>query len=437
MIYNSFISKLRSLASVGFSIIASKLSLIILDVLIANIFGVSVLTDSLILCLSVTTGIVNFYLIQTNRNLVGIYSSASTENAIRGIKNFLNLNLVIFFPIVMFYFYNSENIIGLLFENAGKETIVLTSILVRYFLILLLINIIIYNISALGIINNKPRILANSNIINAITTSILLLAQFYNRSLVNQIGVAFVVGGLSQLIYVIFNSSFPIKELIKKPKLKFQKGIKIIAPIFFLLFFSESVKIYEKSISASLGEGVVSSLYYSNKLNLATLGILTSIYGYLYLPKLSRNYSTSPKKLNSYIKKTLLAVLIIACVLTIILNANSSLIIDLFFNYTNKIDDKSLIISAFKWYNYTSVFYMIVQIGSMIIIATNRHHLAYIPLTIVFIFKLSLLGFYNHSGFITPLKITQIHMISYTIGCFLTLILIFKQTRHISLIKTN
>jgi peptidoglycan biosynthesis protein MviN/MurJ (putative lipid II flippase) len=422
------IATLKSLFKVSFSIVASKLSLLVLDVLIVNIFGISILTDSIILCLSITTGLINFYLIQINRNLVAIYSSEKKEILVKGIKNLLNLNIILFLPIVLVSIYYSENIVDLIFDKASTETLIFSSILVKYFLLLLLVNIIIYSISSYGIINDNPRILANSNIINTVTTSAFLLFKSRNVSNIESIGLAFLIGGICQLIYIFYNSGFPIKELLKKPELKLHKEIQIMFPILLIFFFSEFVKIYEKSISASLGAGVVSSLYYSHKLNLAPLGILTSVFGYLYLPKLSRNYSTDIKLFYKNTKKFFLVIIVFGFSLTIILNLLSSFLVDSFFNYTNKIKDTSLINNTFIWYNYSIVFYTIVQIGSMVLITMNRLFLAYVPLAMVFLIKLLLLNLYNYSSYLVPIKLTQIHMTSYIIGCCITLIFIFYQS---------
>ena len=114
--------------------------------------------------------------------------------------------------------------------------------------------------------------------------------------------------------------------------------------------------------------------------------------------------------------------------LTIILNLLSSFLVDSFFNYTNKIKDTSLINNTFIWYNYSIVFYTIVQIGSMVLIIMNRLFLAYVPLAMVFLIKLLLLNLYNYSSYLVPIKLTQIHMTSYIIGCCITLIFIFYQS---------
>lgn len=433
----NYIKKYSSIISLAIIVILSKFSQLFLDFIISNTLGDGYITDSIIICLSITTGLSNFYFIQTNRNLIGFTAGLTIENQTKIITKLITFNLIIFSPLVILATVYSSEILNYLFNDMSLATFRMSKYLLSFFLVSVLSNLIFHSLNVLKLNDNISNLLPITNIINVfISISFLILYSYYSNNIF--IGYAFLLGPIFQVLIFIYYSWKRIKIITFKiiDFFNFYEIRKIILstlPILIIHFISEFSKVYEKSTANSIGEGVVSAYYYSNKLNISLIGILITVFSFKVLPTLSKLFKTDKVKFISLSKKTIFFSILIVLFFTFFLVLTSDLLIDNTLNYSKKIENIVLLKNSFIIYSFGAISYLIIQIISMIFISSNKFWLAYLPLLIVSFLKFSSLFYINKIDTLNPHTIPLIHLISFSIAGVFSLFLMSNFLKKIQI----
>jgi peptidoglycan biosynthesis protein MviN/MurJ (putative lipid II flippase) len=273
-----------------------------------------------------------------------------------------------------------------------------------------------------NVLNEKPRILPNSAIVNALFSSLFIFVC-YDALGVRSIGLAIVFGGFIQLLIVAIKSQHYRDSQVKASSEKIDDSGQLPGSIMMLLLLNglnEFIKIYEKGLSASFGGGVVTMIYYSNKVTLTIASLVLAAVTYLYLPKLSRQESPmkeirkrilNPRTLSLGLFLFLLTYLSIPLVVNLLFNGQGVFLNEQEFGVISKLS----LLSALG--------YLILNMLTMLQLAEGRKYLAYLPLGLLFVVKMLLYLFTRSILELNAFYVPKIGVISYGISILLCLLI--------------
>lgn len=396
--------------------------MLLMDIVLSNEIADTKITDSLIIASSVTTGFTNFFFVQFSRHLISSLSSFSTGVTRNKLRNNIIVVTAILALIMSLLLVNSELIVVSIFDINDTSTLRAIQVLLPYCVVNVIFQAIIQLSNVSNVLNEKPRILPNSAIVNALFSSLFIFVC-YDTLGVRSIGLAIVFGGFIQLLIVATKSQHYRDSQVKASSKKIDDSGQLPGSIMMLLLLNglnEFIKIYEKGLSASFGGGVVTMIYYSNKVTLTIASLVLAAVTYLYLPKLSRQESPmkeirkrilNPRTLSLGLFLFLLTYLSIPLVVNLLFNGQGVFLNEQEFGVISKLS----LLSALG--------YLILNMLTMLQLAEGRKYLAYLPLGLLFVVKMLLYLFTRSILELNAFYVPKIGVISYGISILLCLLI--------------
>ncbi len=316
------------------------------DIIIANKFGINMITDSFYSSIKIqnllrkilTEGTLSYIFIP-------ILSKYKIKNKKKKIKQLISsiyiLLTISLFILTILSIYFSEKIIYLtsygfiknykkfkLTNKLFKKTIPFIMLISLSYFLASILNLwnIIYPIISIPLITN----------LNIIIFTIFISKYF--KTPILSLTTAIIIGGIIQLtIQNIYIKKIPIYlkiRYINIYNIKLIKIIKKIIPTIFGVSIYHISQIINNNILSFLKEGSISWIYYADRLTELPISILGTITGTVLLAKLSDKYNKKDKNgYNSIINKYLQIILILTIPISIFFIITSKLLIITLFNY--------------------------------------------------------------------------------------------------------
>lgn len=410
-------------------VIGSKFSLLIIDLLLANTVGSGSLADAYVISMAISTGLLNFILINIRKITVNELANAESVSIYPKILWGKILATIIFFtPLISLLVFKRDLILPYVYKGNSLEIQAFLNRLVP----IAGISSVFYIFSILSsssLDKQKPHIYPASNILQAIFISLGIIIYLKTKHVLffyYSILFAFIV----QFLFISFfnKANFTTKALTKNDWSKSLNNLSLIAPMLIFQGINELSKIYEKSVLSNFSEGTVSFFYYSNKLNLSILGIIITIFTYYYISPLSNLKSENPSLYQSSISKILIKSSFLFFIISFILYLNSEFVFNTTFNLRNTMSINGNHVEILKTYNLSGFFYAIIQIISILLISNGSKLFSFIPTLFFGVIKIVLIYFYFELS-ADPLVIAYIHLVSLIVASLIGLS-IFKRLTH-------
>ncbi len=371
----------------------SKIISFIKDILIANIFGISLKTDAFYTAFKLSNILRRIFAEGAfSYVFIPILSKYKTKKNKNKIRNFISSIYYILFTILIIisfiFIIYSNKIINIMVPGfiKNKTKFNLTNKLLKitfpYIILISLTSLLssifnVWNIFLLSILNP---IILNLTII----FFILFIIKYLYFS-IYYLSWSIITGGILQLLFQKIN----LKKINIKISFKYiyiyNKGvIKIfnkIIPIIIITSIYQISQIINNNIASYFKIGSISWIYYADKLIELPLSILGNTINTILLSKLSKNYyKNNFKKYNSTINKCLKIILLIGIPISIILIYLSKIIIITLFKYGKfNILDIIMISKILISYTIGLVSFIIIKILNTCFYSRNN---IYIPIKI-------------------------------------------------------
>jgi len=415
--------KYRKLLLILFTVVGSKLMLTFVDLSISNFIGSNFKSDSIIIALALTSGVTNFVLLNIRKLTISNIESKSNNELFNFCCNNSLFLIIVISPILVLSFLFPEIYMKFFFKNLSLESIKLLPFLIRSFALALMFNVLSNQTSIVLEKKGKAHLYPFSNMIYALTIIIFIMFFVLTKNYI-YLGLSYMFGSICQFLFILYKVKLTNFSFGRLPFKSFSLLLNSIFPIIIIQIVNETAKLYEKSLSIQLGEGVMSIYYYSNKINLSIIGIIITVLSYYYLSKLSDFHKNNIFLFKSKSLKVLKVSSLLLIFLIIFLNIFGDFIINNTVNYNGLISNEDLLTNSFQLYNNASLFYCIIQVIIIIFIAAKKIVMAYIPVIIFAFLKIILLYVYSDS--LLNLTIPKIHLFSLLLSSSISLIMFKK-----------
>ena len=299
--------------------IVSKLLAYGKESLLAYFYGASSLTDTYIMSQNITYFIFSAF---TSSLTIGYITSVSGDNNKSEILNtllyYVNIVFIVFIVLLMIF---TEQVVSFMAPGFGSNEIAQTSYMVRVILPFCFFQSfqyligaelqsenIFWHIGVCGVISNIIMIIfiAISN------HNLFVLSLGYGLSILCHALFVFILARKKGYKYSVKKSSQAI--------LKMKKIISIAYPIFFIEIFTNAMSIIDKAFASNVGEGVISSVNYANRVITLIVTFFVSIISTVLLPSLVKkaeektydNYKSAVQQIFVYVLFIILPIAVIS-----------------------------------------------------------------------------------------------------------------------------
>lgn len=310
-------------AAIGIFIIniISKLLGFVREMMIAYMFGTSYIVDVYTVAITLPSVIFSFFISGFSQSYIPIASRIENVSERKDFYN--NLQTILFFVSVLLSlicFGMSERITQMLAPGFSKEAFELTNIFVKIIAFIFPF-MSLFSMTAANLLFYEH--FAFANICDFIVFNILIIISIFIAGKGN---IFFLIIGylLSQIIVSFVLWVYAEKESLQKYQFEIDISDKRVKEICFLafpfglsLFANQINSVIDRLLASTLGEGVISALNYSNKIQLIIMGLTTMIFASVCYPRLNMFFAKKKYELGmKYISKGIMLTNILAIPLT-------------------------------------------------------------------------------------------------------------------------
>lgn len=323
MVKNSLIKSVGLVAL--FTLISKSLGLF-RELSVAYVFGASYISDAYIL----GTMISQIVYMGIANAMFTSYIPIASKTQKKPLKinyltsNIINITLLILLVVSIILTFNSVNIVNLISGNSSQEVKEITNFFFK--MVTIPSSFLIVSYFFMGYLHIHSRFVAN--IIFSIPMNICIIVGVFLGSISYKVfaimfGIGMILPAIILYLYSVYKEkykhslSFDFKESSGK------EIFILFTPIFLGGIISQTAEIADKMFAASLGEGIVSAMYYGKMLQITIVSILAISVGQVIFPYLSKigDMEDGTEKINKYISKVLkfLLIIILPITLTVII----------------------------------------------------------------------------------------------------------------------
>ncbi len=337
---------LWNIIKISLSTLLSKIIGFLKDVIIANIFGINIETDSFYTAFRLPNmlrkifaeGALSYVLIP----ILTKYKQKKSKKKINELIStiyFILLTLLILITILgIFFSYNIIKIISPGFIKNKNKFYLTVDILKITFPYIILISLSSYLTSILNIWNIfiSPTFTPIILNITIIFYSLFIIQYFYKP--IYGLSLSIITGGILQLIYQKINIKYtPLKINFRNINIFHPEIKKIfinICPIILSMLIYQISQIINSNIISYLQEGTISWIYYADRLIELPFSIIGTTISNILLTKLSNSYHKNDNyKFNKLINKYIKIILLLSIPASVLLILTSKIIIITLFKY--------------------------------------------------------------------------------------------------------
>lgn len=367
------------------------------DLVLANFYGVSEITDAYIIATTIPVLFIAFFSYSTSSLYIPVYNKIENENGLVEANKFsslvINILLSVALVVCLFIIIFTEQLIYVLASGFNPSTVQLTVLFTRIttFTIVLGIPIAIFQ----SHLNKNMHFFSPAFSVIPMQIIIILgiIASYYYGYF--YLPLAFLLGYLVKLLIIIFPiilSEFKYYLNFNYKNENFKKFMYLVFPIFLTHSIHDVNKIIDRTLASRIILGGISALNYAAKLNSfvqAVIVISITTATYPILAKLSEKKLF--KELSDQATKSLIFMLFFMIPTTLLFISHSNQIIAILFERGN-FDENAvkLTSSALLFYSIGMPFFGITVLITRVFYANSNTKIPFIAMLMAVIINIVL-----------------------------------------------